>query len=72
MCATGRDLCELTQELTHQLVSLAALLARARRRLPEGSVAGRELHAIDRAFAEPIGLAQKLNMAVYCDHPESR
>jgi hypothetical protein len=72
VCATGCDVHELTQELTHQLVALAALFARARRRLPEGSVAGRELHAIDQAFAEPIDLARKLNMAVHGDQPEPR
>jgi hypothetical protein len=72
MCAAGRDACQLTQELTHQLVGLAALLAHARRRLPAGSIAGRELHAIDQAFGEPINLARKLSMAVHQDHAESR
>jgi hypothetical protein len=72
VCAADSDLYELTQELTHQLVALAALLARARRRLPEGSVAGCELQAIDQAFAGPIDLARKLNMAVHGDQPESR
>jgi hypothetical protein len=65
MCAAGRDACELTQELTNNLVALAALLARARRRFPDSDAAGRELRAIDQAFAEPIDLARKLSMAVH-------
>ena len=72
MCAAGRDACELAQELTTHLVALAAMLARARRRVPVESGRGRDLHAIDAALARPIGLARKLNMAVHEDHHESR
>lgn len=72
MCAAGRDACELTQELTTHLVALAAMLARARRGVPTGSACGRELRAIDAAFAGPIGLARKLSMAVHEDHHDSR
>jgi hypothetical protein len=68
MCAAGRDACVLTRELTNHLVALAALLARATRRFPAGSDAGRELRTIDLAFAEPIDLARKLSMAVHGDH----
>jgi hypothetical protein len=46
-------------------VALAALLTRARRRFPDSGAAGRELRAIDQAFAEPIDLARKLSMAVH-------
>jgi hypothetical protein len=70
MCAAGRDACELTRELTNHLVAIAALLARARRRFPPSAAAGRELHAIDLAFAEPIDLARKLSMAVHEDHDD--
>ncbi len=68
MCAAGRDACLLTRELTNQLVALAALLARARRRHPADGLAGRELSAIDHAFADPIDLARKLSMAIHEDH----
>jgi hypothetical protein len=70
MCAVERDACRLTRELTNQLVGVAALLARAMRRLPPDQGVGRELHAIDHAFAEPIELARKLSMAVHEDHGE--
>jgi hypothetical protein len=70
MCAAGRDACLLTRELTNHLVALAALLTRATRRFPAGSDAGRELRAIDLAFAEPIDLARKLSMAVHGDHDD--
>jgi hypothetical protein len=36
--------------------------------LPPEGAAGRELLAIDLAFAEPIDLARKLSMAVHDDH----
>jgi hypothetical protein len=70
MCAAGRDACALTRELTNQLVALAALLERATRRFPADSGAGRELRAIDLAFAEPIDLARKLSMAVHENHDD--
>jgi hypothetical protein len=70
MCGAGRDACELTRELTNHLVAMAALLARARRRVPSEGAAGGELRAIDLAFAEPIDLARKLSMAVHEDHDE--
>ncbi len=70
MCAAGRDACLLTRELTNHLVALAALLARARRGLSPEGTAGRELRAIDLAFAEPIDLARKLSIAIHEDHEE--
>jgi hypothetical protein len=70
MCAAGRDVCLLTRELTNHLVAVAALLARARRRTPPNAPVRRELDAIDHAFADPIDLARKLNMAIYEDHHE--
>ena len=68
MCAVELDACRLSGELTNQLVGLAALLARAMRRFPAHDRVGREIHAIDHAFAEPIELARKLIMAVHEDH----
>ena len=68
MCVAGRDACNLTQELTNHLVAVAALLARARRNFPIDGATGRELQAIDEAFAEPIDLARKLSMAVHSTH----
>jgi hypothetical protein len=70
MCAAGQEACLLTRELTNHLVALAALLARARRGLSTEGAAGRELAAIDLAFAEPIDLARKLSMAIHEDHDE--
>jgi hypothetical protein len=65
MCAAGPEACELARELTNHLVALAALLTRAKRRFPDSGDTGRELRAIDQAFAEPIDLARKLSMAVH-------
>jgi hypothetical protein len=70
MCAAGREACLLTRELTNHLVAVAALLARAQRRVPPEGPLGRDLLAIDLAFAEPIDLARKLSMAVHEDHDE--
>ena len=67
MCAADRDACRLTRELTNHLVGVAALLARAMRRFPAHDPAGREIHAIDHDFGEPIELARKLSMAVHED-----
>jgi hypothetical protein len=65
MCGGGREACELTRGLVNELVATAAVLARAKRRLPPTDPLGAELHRIDEAFAEPIDLARKLGMAVH-------
>ena len=67
MCESGRETCKLTLELANQLVTVAAVLARTRRRAADLGRATSELSAIDEAFTEPIELARKLAMTVHSD-----
>ncbi len=60
--------CELTRELANLMVSMAAAIARARRSAPPAGPIAAHLRDIDDAFAAPIGLAQKLIMAVHASH----